>query len=244
MKRILLTIEYNGTNYSGWQKQPNQKTIQGEIESAIFKSIGEKVEIFGSGRTDAGVHALGQTAHFDLKAPVPISKIADILNNVLPPDIVIRKGKEVEDDFHARFSLKKKCYLYKIYNSPVKKAFLSDRVGWIKKQLDIEKMKEASQLIVGEHDFRGLCSANTCAVNFVRKIFEITLTKENDFIYVEVCGNGFLYNMVRIIVGTLVDYALGKITLQDIKQAVEQGDRTKAGQTMSASGLYLKETIY
>lgn len=244
MKRILLTIEYNGTNYSGWQKQPNQKTIQGEIESAIFKSIGEKVEIFGSGRTDAGVHALGQTAHFDLKAPVPISKIADILNNVLPPDIVIRKGKEVEDDFHARFSIKKKCYLYKIYNSPVKKAFLSDRVGWIKKQLDIEKMKEASQLIVGEHDFRGLCSANTCAVNFVRKIFEITLTKENDFIYVEVCGNGFLYNMVRIIVGTLVDYALGKITLQDIKQAVEQGDRTKAGQTMSASGLYLKETIY
>lgn len=244
MKRILLTIEYNGTNYSGWQKQPNQKTIQGEIESAIFKSIGEKVEIFGSGRTDAGVHALGQTAHFDLKAPVPISKIADILNNVLPPDIVIRKGKEVDDGFHARFSIKKKCYLYKIYNSPVKKAFLSDRVGWIKKQLDIEKMKEASRLIVGEHDFRGLCSANTCAVNFVRKIFAITLTKENDFIYVEVCGNGFLYNMVRIIVGTLVDYALGKITLQDIKQAVEQGDRTKAGQTMSASGLYLKETIY
>ena len=244
MKRILLTIEYDGTNYCGWQKQPQQKTIQGEIEDAIFRAIGESVEIFGSGRTDAGVHALNQTAHFDLNAPVPVEKIADILNRVLPADISIKNAQEVESDFHARFSIKKKCYLYKIYNGETKNAFLANRMAWVKNNLDLTKMEEASKLIVGEHDFSGFCSANTCATNFVRRVFDIEIEKQDSYIYVSVCGSGFLYNMVRIIVGTLVDYAQGKISLEDIEIALEKGQRSKAGQTMPACGLYLKETIY
>lgn len=244
MKRILLVIEYDGTNYCGWQKQPNVKTVQGEIEDAIFRAIGEKVEIFGSGRTDAGVHGLHQTAHFDLQAPVPISKIADILNNVLPADIVIKSAEEVEQDFHARFSIRKKCYLYKIYNSEIKNAFLANRTAWVKKNIDIDLMIKASKLLIGEHDFQGFCSANTCTTSFVRTIFDINVARDGDFVYIEVCGNGFLYNMVRIIAGTLVDYALGKIKLQDIKLALKNGDRAHAGQTMPACGLYLKDTIY
>ncbi len=244
MKRILLTIEYDGTAYSGWQKQPNQRTVQGEIEEAIFKSIGERVEIFGSGRTDAGVHAYNQTAHFDLKAPVPISKLADILNNVLPPDIAIKNVKEVNGDFHARFSLKKKEYLYKIYNGTTKNVFLANKTAWIKKELDIEKMKEAGAILVGKHDFRGFCSANTCVVDFVRKIYSLTIEREGDFIYIKVVGSGFLYNMVRIIAGTLVDYALDKISLEDIKNALKEGNRAKSGQTLPACGLYLNETKY
>lgn len=244
MKRIKLTIEYDGSLYSGWQKQPDQKTIQGEIENAILKTIGQNVEVFGSGRTDAGVHAYNQTAHFDLDVPVPTSKLKDILNGALPLDISIKEAVEVGNDFHSRFSIKKKCYLYKIYNSDNKNAFLARRTAQIKKYLDIDIMKEASKLLIGKHDFRGFCSANTCATDFVREIYDIDIKREEDYIFVSVCGNGFLYNMVRIIVGTLVDYALSKVTREDIKNALENGDRSKSGQTMPACGLYLKETFY
>ncbi len=244
MRRVLLTIEYDGTNYSGWQKQPKVRTIQGEIERAIKQAIGEDVEIYGSGRTDAGVHALAQKAHFDISLPVPISKLPDILNNVLPADIAIKSAEEVGIDFHARFSVHKKCYRYKIYNSDIRNAFLATRVGVVKNKLDIDKMKEAAALLIGEHDFRGFCSANTSVENFIRTIYEIKIVKEGDFIKIDVCGNGFLYNMVRIIVGTLVDYSLEKLSLQDIKQALANGDRSKAGQTMVPQGLYLKDVIY
>lgn len=244
MKRILLIIEYDGTNYCGWQKQPNVKTVQGEIEDAIYRAIGEKVEIFGSGRTDAGVHGLHQTAHFDLAVPVPISKLKDIINNVLPADIVIKSAEEVDSEFHARFSIKKKCYLYKIYNGEEKMAFLANRMAWIRKPLDVNLMKKASKLLLGEHDFQGFCSANTCTSSFVRTIYDIDITQIEDKIFVEVCGNGFLYNMVRIIVGTLVDYSLGKLSIEDIMLALNKGDRSKSGQTMPACGLYLKDTLY
>ena len=243
MKRILLEIEYDGTNYSGWQKQPGQKTIQGEIENAIKNSIGEDVEVYGSGRTDAGVHALGQCAHFDLTLPVPVDKIAFILNNSLPNDIVIKKACEVDKNFHARFSIKKKCYLYKIYQGE-KNAFLANRVCFIRKKLDIDKMILASKVIEGKHDFRGFCAAATSAQDFVRELFSIEILKEGDYIEIRVCGNGFLYNMVRIIVGTLVDFALGELSIDDIKYAISHGDRTKAGRTMPAQGLYLERAIY
>lgn len=244
MKRILLTIEYDGTNYSGWQKQPNVSTIQGEIEKAIFNSIGQEVEIFGSGRTDAKVHALNQKAHFDLAVPVPVSKLAEIINNCLPDDIVIKEAVEVDENFHARFSLIRKCYRYKIYNSEQKNAFLANRVGYVRRKLDISKMRQASSLFIGEHNFRGFCSSNTCAENFVRTIYDIKIAEEDNFIKIDVCGSGFLYNMVRIIVGTLVDYSLGKLTLEDIKIALNEGKREYAGQTMAPQGLYLKDAIY
>ena len=214
MRRILLTIEYDGTNYSGWQKQPNVKTVQEEIEKAIMQSLNQKVEVYGSGRTDAGVHALNQKAHFDLALPVPISKLSEILNNVLPDDIVIKKAEEVT------------------------------RVGVVKKPLDIDKMRECASLLVGEHDFQGFCSANTATDNFVRTIYDITIAREGEFIKVDVSGSGFLYNMVRIIVGTLVDFSLGRLSLEDIKCALASGDRSKSGQTMSPHGLYLKDVEY
>ena len=238
MKRILLTIEYDGTFYSGWQKQPNMRTIQGEIEEAIFKSTGEKVEVFGSGRTDAGVHAYNQTA------PVPVEKLPYILNNVLPKDINIKSAKEVEENFHARFSIKKKIYLYKIYNNNQKNVFLANSAAWIKNPLDLTKMKEVALLLKGKHNFKGFCSANTSASDFEREIFDIEIERENDFVFVTISGSGFLYNMVRIIVGTMVDYSSGKITYEQIKKALEEGERSCAGQTMPACGLYLKETIY
>ena len=244
MKRILLTIEYDGTFYSGWQKQPNMRTIQGEIEEAIFKSTGEKVEVFGSGRTDAGVHAYNQTAHFDINAPVPVEKLPYILNNVLPKDINIKSAKEVEENFHARFSIKKKIYLYKIYNNNQKNVFLANSAAWIKNPLDLTKMKEVALLLKGKHNFKGFCSANTSASDFEREIFDIEIERENDFVFVTISGSGFLYNMVRIIVGTMVDYSSGKITYEQIKKALEEGERSCAGQTMPACGLYLKETIY
>lgn len=244
MKRILLTIEYDGRDYCGWQKQPKVKTIQGEIERAILSSIGQTAELYGSGRTDSGVHALNQKAHFDLTKQVPISKLADILNNVLPDDIVIKNAEEVDSDFHARFSVHKKCYRYKIYNSPLKNAFLAYSTGYVKRELDVDKMIEASKLLIGEHDFKGFCSANTSTDNFVRKIYDITVMRDDDLVVIDVCGNGFLYNMVRIIVGTLVDYSLGRLTLSDIKEALKNGNRAKSGQTMSPYGLYLKDVIY
>ena len=244
MKRIKLTIEYDGTGYSGWQKQPNQKTIQGEIEKAIETSIGEKVEVFGSGRTDAGVHALGQTAHFDLTKPVPTEKLQKILNGTLPDDISILSVEEVDENFHARFSIKKKCYRYKIFNADKKDAFLANRAASERKKLNIKKMKEGAKLLKGKHNFQGFCSAGTSAQNFEREIFDIKIKKDGEFVYVDVCGNGFLYNMVRIIVGTLIDYSFDKISLQDIMEALEKGNRAKAGRTMPPQGLYLKEAIY
>lgn len=244
MKRILLSIEYDGTAYSGWQKQPNQRTVQGEIENAILRSIGEEVEIFGSGRTDAGVHAINQSAHFDLKAPVPISKLADVLNNALPADIAIKRACEVDADFHARFSIKRKIYQYRIYNSVQKDVFLANRAAWVRKPLDANKMNEAAGLLKGSHDFKGFCSANTCVNDFVRTIYDLQVEREGDFVYITVSGSGFLYNMVRIISGTLVDYALNKLSLDDIEIALKSGLRSHSGQTMPACGLYLKDTIY
>lgn len=245
MRRILLTISYDGTNYCGWQKQPKVKTIQGEIETAFFNATGQRIELFGSGRTDAGVHAFAQTAHFDLDLPIPVEKLPEIINNRLPQDIVILSAQEVDKDFHARFSIKKKQYLYKLYITDVKKPFIANYVGFVKKALNIDKMRECAGVLIGCHDFSGYCSANTSATNFERIIFDIQLQQVSDQeIHVLVTGSGFLYNMVRIIVGTLVDYAHGKITLENVQDALENGNRAAAGQTMPPNGLYLNKTFY
>lgn len=245
MKRILLTISYNGHEYCGWQKQKEERTVQGEIEQAFLKTTGQEIEIFGSGRTDAGVHAFAQTAHFDLESPIPVDKIADILNGALPPDIRITKAEEVDQNFHARFSIKKKTYVYYILNTEKFSPFDAYRYGIIKKELDEKKMQQIANLLIGEHDFQGFCSSQTSATDFVRRIFEIKVERlTQTLISVKVCGSGFLYNMVRIIVGTMVDYALGKISLEDVKTALENQDRSRAGRTMPPDGLYLLKTEY
>lgn len=244
MKRIKIKIEYNGMLYSGWQVQNEQETIQGKIQDAIFKVFGKRVEICGSGRTDAGVHAYGQIAHFDIDESVPTEKVAYLLNRALPQDINILEAQEVSQDFHARFSAHKKTYLYRIYNQENKLPFLNGQFAWERKKIDEKKMQEAGLLLIGKHNFKAFCSAMAQVTSYEREIFDIKVWREGDYILTEVCGSGFLYNMVRIIVGTLVDYALGLINLDNIKLALETGERNKSGRTMPAGGLYLKNVTY
>lgn len=244
MRRILLTIAYDGSAYSGWQKQPGKQTVQGEIEKAIEKVVSEPCEIFASGRTDAGVHALGQTAHFDLVLPIPVSKIANILNNLLPNDIAILKAQVVPNDFHARFSIQKKCYMYRVYNCEEKDVFLANATAWVSYPLQIDAMRQAAKLLCGTHDFHGFCAAAAVTNDYHRTIYDIRIQKKKSEVIFEVEGSGFLYNMVRILVGTMVDVGRGKLSLESVQKALDTGERSYAGITMPASGLYLKKTYY
>ena len=243
MKRILLKIAYDGSSYKGWQKQEGLDTIQGTIEKALYLAFKKEIEIFASGRTDAGVHAIEQCAHFDIDDSVPVKKIKNILNRILPDDIEIKSAKIVSNDFHARFSVKKKKYLYKIATS-CKNCFLAKRVGFVKEKLYVTKMQECAFLFLGKHNFKGFCSSQTSAKDFEKTIYNILVLKKKNFIEVEVEGSGFLMHMVRILVGTMVDYALGKITKEDIVCALKTQDRSFAGQTMPPQGLYLKKVFY
>lgn len=244
MNKFMLEIEYNGKDFSGWQKQPAMRTVQGVIEEAIFASTKQAVEVFGSGRTDAGVHALGQVAHFEIDLNLPTEKIKEILNRALPEDVKIKNVKVAGEDFHARFSAHKKTYVYKILNSQEKRIFEKDYASREEKPLDTILMQNCADLLVGTHNFKGFCSSQTQVQSFERTIFGITVKRQDEHIFVEVTGNGFLYNMVRIIVGTMVDFAQGKLSENDVKEALATGNRAKSGKTMPACGLYLKEVIY
>lgn len=244
MKRILLTISYDGTRYYGWQKQTGRPTIQEEIEKALKIVCGRQVEVFGSGRTDAGVHALGATAHFDLDVAIPVSKLAQVLNNLLPPDICIQSARQVADDFHARFAAKRKCYEYRVYTGKKKDVFSANYYAIVTDPLDFEKMKEAKNLLVGRHNFEGFCSSATAVKDFVREIYSIEIARKKDMIYFTFEGNGFLYNMVRILVGTLIDVGRGRLPIKRVKDALKTGDRTLVGITMPPQGLYLKSVTY
>lgn len=242
MKRILLKIAYDGTNFHGWQRQEGLRTVQGEIEKAILDAFKIQAEVFASGRTDAGVHALGQMAHFDIEESCPTQKIKLVLNRILPSDIQILSAKKTDADFHARFDAKTKTYLYKICTGE-KNCFLANRVAFIK-DLDIQKLEEIASLFIGEHNFKGFCSSQTSASNFVRKIYSIKITKKKKNIEIEITGNGFLMNMVRILVGSMVDYSLGKLSKDKILNSLEKGQRSTSGRTMPPQGLYLKKVQY
>lgn len=245
MRRIKLIIEYVGTNYNGWQKQKNGIGIQEILEKAILKSTGEEVEIFGAGRTDAGVHALGQVAHFDTNSKIQAEKYFYVLNKFLPEDIKIVSSCEVKQDFHSRFSAKQKTYLYKFYASdtihPLKE-FDSVKIG---SKFDYKLAKKSLKYFKGTHDFVSFCSSNTNVKDTTRTIFKISLTKQKDEMFLfSICGNGFLYNMVRIIVGTIIEIGQHTKSICDINKMFEQKDRTLAGKTMPAKGLTLKEVKY
>ncbi len=242
MKRILLKIAYDGTNFHGWQKQEGVRSVQGEIEQAVVRAFKMPCNLFASGRTDAGVHAYEQVAHFDIDDVVPTTKIKVVLNRILPPDIQILSAKRVADDFHARFNAKKKTYVYKILLGK-RNVFQANRMAFVEK-VDIEKMKECSLLLQGKHNFRAFCSSSTSSKDFVRTVHEIKIKKSHNRLDIEVTGNGFLMNMVRILVGTMVDYSLGKIDKEDIIKAFENKDRSLTGRTMPPQGLYLKKVFY
>lgn len=243
MKRILLKIAYDGTNFHGWQKQEGVRSVQGEIEQAFDRAFKFSSNLFASGRTDAGVHALAQMAHFDIDDAVPTNKIKLVLNRILPPDIQILSAKKVSQNFHARFDAKKKTYQYLLCTGK-KNVFEANRKVYID-NLDKEKMKECASLLIGKHNFKAFCSSQTSTKDFVRTVYEIKLLqKSRHNIVVEVTGNGFLMNMVRILVGTMVDFSQGKLDKARVLRALESGERNCAGKTMPPQGLYLKKVFY
>ena len=239
---IKLTIEYIGTAFSGWQKQQNSNTVQAAIEDAIKKITGKESELTASGRTDAGVHALGQVANFHTDTSIPPERLKYALNSQLNEDIRIIESVQAEDEFHSRFGAKKKTYLYRIQTGDVRRAFEKNRSYYVKGSLDIDKMREQARFIVGEHDFSAFKSEGSSARNFVRTVYSLELRQNGDIIEMEITGNGFLYNMVRIIAGTLIEAGRGRET--DVKKILESRSREFAGPTAPAMGLYLKNVCY
>lgn len=232
-------------NSIGWQKQPNKLNIQGNIEQAIKNVTGEEVELFASGRTDAGVHSFGQVANFKTESLIPIEKIPIALNTNLKKSIRIIKAEEVDERFHSRLSCKKKTYRYVINNSSCESAIYRNLETYIPMKLDVNKMKEATKYFEGEHDFKAFRASGTSSKSSVRTIYKLEiLEKENNRIYIEVTGNGFLYNMVRIISGTLVEVGLGKIKPEEIREIIDSKDRSRAGKTLPAHGLFLLNVEY
>ena len=245
MRNIKLVIEYDGKEFNGWQKQPNKLNIQGEIERAIKQITGEEVDLTASGRTDAGVHALGQVANFKTNSNIPIEKIPIALNSNLKKSIVIKSAEEVEERFHSRLNCKRKTYRYIINNSKYGTAIYRNLETHIPMKLDIQKMQEAVTYFEGEHDFKAFKASGTSSKSSVRTIYNAeVIDAGNERIYIELTGNGFLYNMVRIIAGTLVEVGLGKIEPNEIKTIIESKKRENAGKTLPPQGLYLVKVEY
>ncbi|MEG2783729.1 MAG: tRNA pseudouridine(38-40) synthase TruA [Lachnospiraceae bacterium] len=244
MKRIKLTIAYDGTNYCGWQIQPNGITIEEVLNNTLSKMLKEEIIIIGASRTDSGVHALGNVAVFDTQTTIPPDRIAYALNRRLPEDIVIVKSEEVNADFHPRYCNSRKTYQYNIINThtiiPTKR--LTNY--FVSYKLDIEKMRQAAAYLVGEHDFISFCNIRTDVKDTVRTITEFSITQAGDEIQIVISGNGFLYNMVRIIIGTLIRVGRGFYEPEKIQDILEAKDRKAAGATAPAHGLTLVEIEY
>lgn len=245
MRNIKLTIEYDGKCYNGWQKQPNKLNIQGEIERAIEEVTGEKVDLIASGRTDAGVHALAQVANFKIQnMSIPVEKIPYALNSKLKKSIRIQSAEEVDDKFHSRYICKKKTYRYTINNSEQGTAIYRNMQYHYPNKLDAQKMNEGAKYLIGEHDFKSFKASGTSSKSSVRTIYNAEVTQTGNQITIELTGNGFLYNMVRIIAGTLVEVGEGKIKPSDVKRILEAQDRLQAGKTLPANGLMLINVEY
>ncbi len=228
----------------GWQKQRNKLNIQGEIEKAISEITGEQIDLIASGRTDAGVHSLGQTANFHTNSNIPIEKFALAINSKLKLSIRIKKAEEVDERFHSRYSVKSKKYRYTINNQETASAIFRNIEYHFPVKLDIQKMKIAAKFFEGEHDFKAFKASGTSSKSSIRIIYKAEVISDNGRIYIELTGNGFLYNMVRIIAGTLLDVGIGKINPEDIKSILESKERKRAGKTLPAQGLCLVEVMY
>ncbi len=228
----------------GWQKQPNKLNIQGEIEQAIKSVTGKEVELIGSGRTDSGVHAFAQIANFKIDTDFPLEKMAIAINSKLKKSIRIKKVEEVDEEFHSRYHCHKKTYMYIIDNSEQGTAIYRNLTYHVPQKLDVEAMQKAANYLLGEHDFSSFKSSGTSSKSSVRTIYEAKVIKEQDRVIIELTGNGFLYNMVRIISGTLVEIGKGEKTPDDMKEILNAKDRKKAGKTLPPSGLFLANVSY
>lgn len=244
MRNIKLIIEYDGKDYNGWQKQLNSLNIQGEIEKAIQTITGEKIELIGSGRTDAGVHAFAQVANFKINSNFPIEKMATAINSQLKQSIRIKKAEEVSENFHSRYHCHKKTYMYIIDNSEQGTAIYRNLTYHISQPLNIENMQKAVKYIIGEHDFSSFKSSGTSSKSSIRIIYDAKVLKEQERVIIIITGNGFLYNMVRIIAGTLVDVGLNNIEPEEMEKIIKSKDRQKAGKTLPPQGLFLKSVEY
>ena len=244
MKRVKLTVAYDGTNYCGWQVQPNGITVQEVLNQCLSEFTGENIETIGASRTDAGVHALGNVVVFDTEMRMPGDKFSFALNQRLPEDIRIQKSEEVDADFHPRYVKSQKTYEYRILNCrfPIPTERFYSHFTYI--PLDVDKMKEAASYLIGEHDFKSFCGTGAQVKTTVRTVKEIQIEKSGDRITIRITGEGFLYNMVRIIVGTLMDIGGGLYPPEKMKEILEAKDRKKAGPTAPARGLTLMKIQY
>ena len=242
--KIALEISYIGTNYCGWQSQNNNCSIAETIQNCYEQKLGEKIKLYASGRTDAGVHALCQVAHFETHLNIEPQKFSTILNTVLPIDIKIIQSYKVDNSFHARFDAKAKTYLYKLYTSQQDNPFLFERALKIPYYLDIKKMKKASKVFIGTHDFTSFCKTVSNDKDCTRTIYDIKIMQNGNNVDILIKGNGFLHNMVRIIVGSLIDVGSSKLTSKDVKELMTAKNRTLASKTMPPYALYLQNVEY
>lgn len=244
MKRVKLVVAYDGTNYHGWQVQDNGITIEEVLNRTISELVQEDIKVIGASRTDAGVHACGNVAVFDTESRIPGDKFSFALNQRLPEDIRIQESCEVDADFHPRYAETVKTYEYNILNRrfelPSKRLY----AAFCYYPMDIERMNQAAAYLVGEHDFKSFCSAGAQVQTTVRTIYAVNVTKEDDMVHIRITGNGFLYNMVRIIAGTLMQVGTGLMEPEQVKEILEARDRSKAGPTAVAKGLTLVEIRY
>ena len=244
MKRIKLTVAYDGTNYCGWQLQRNGITIEEVLNKTLSDFFHQEIRVIGASRTDSGVHALGNVAVFDADVTMPPEKIAYAINNLLPDDIRIQRSEEVADDFHPRYCETRKTYEYKIYNAQFPDPTVRLYSHFVYFHLDEEKMQQGASYLVGEHDFKSFCTPKEDVENTVRTIYYIKVIREGNMVRILVNGNGFLYNMVRIIVGSLLKVGMGMIEPLEIGNILEAKDRTKAGHKAAACGLTLLNIEY
>ncbi len=239
-----MVVAYDGTNYCGWQVQPNGITVEEVLNRSLSNLLGEKIEVMGASRTDSGVHSLGNVAAFDTNTRMPADKIAFALNQRLPEDIVVQGSCEVPSDWHPRYQESTKTYEYRILNRTFRMPTRRLDTYFYHYPLDVEQMSEAASYLVGTHDFASFCAANAQVKSTVRTIYSCTAQKENDIITIRVTGNGFLYNMVRIIAGTLIEVGAGKRRPEEIKDILAAENRDAAGPTAPAQGLTMMGIEY
>ena len=239
MKRIMIVVAYEGTKYCGWQSQPNQITVEEVINRELSRLLNEKIEVIGASRTDSGVHAMGNVAVFDTETRIPPEKICYALNRSLPEDIVVQSSREVPGDFHPRHCDSIKTYEYKIWNADFIQPFNRKYTHFVYKELDVEAMKRAAEDFLGTHCFTSFCSTHTQVQDHVRTIYSLDIMKEDHLLTIRIRGNGFLYNMVRIIAGTLIKIGMHEMPETCISSILEAKNREAAGPTAPALGLTL-----
>lgn len=244
MKRYMLEVAYDGTNYCGWQVQPGKATIEGELNKALSDLLKQEIEVIGASRTDSGVHGLGNVAVFDAETRIPGEKLKYALNQRLPEDIRVQTSREVASDFHPRHCDSKKTYEYRILCREVELPTERLYAHFTYRKLNLERMQRAATYVVGEHDFKSFCSAGSQVKETVRTVYSLTVEQEEDLIKIRITGSGFLYNMVRIIAGTLMEVGVGAIEPDEMREIIAGCDRGLAGPTAPARGLRLVKIEY